>query len=300
MIKILMIVLSVILVSLFVYVIFEGKAAIQFSYKICHPIRYPRALTVNEKCQIEKIVIKSSLGPDLSGLIISPEQIKGTIIVCHYLGGNKEVVISMLEPLIEEGYQIVSYDYLNHGASCDSSSMKYTLMKDFDLFFKYIKSRKLSTQYGIIGFSMGSTLVIHGMANYPEIITGVIDSGPLMDTEKYFQYVLDSNKINNWLERKLFIGYQLYIAGFRKMEQVTKKELAMIRDRHILFIHGSRDNIIGLDDAKLAIEYLKSCDIELWVIEGARHLTGYYLKKEQYIKKVKEVFFAMGEDNTLV
>jgi alpha-beta hydrolase superfamily lysophospholipase len=300
MIKILIIVLSIILLCLFVYVIFEGKAAIQFSYKLCHPIRNPRALKVNDKFQIEKIVIKSSYGTDLSGLIVSPEQIKGTIIACHYLGGNKEAVISMLEPLIEEGYQIVSYDYLNHGESCDSPSMKYTLMKDFDLFFQYIKGRKLSTQYGIIGFSMGGTLVIHGMANYPEIITGVIDSGPLMDTVKYFQYILDSSKINHWLERKLFIGYQLYLAGFRKMERVTKNELALIQDRHILFIHGSRDNIIGLDDAKQAIKYLKSRDTELWVIEGARHLTGYFLKKEQYIKKIKEVFLVIRKDNNLV
>ncbi|PXV95577.1 alpha-beta hydrolase superfamily lysophospholipase [Lachnotalea glycerini] len=300
MIKTLIIVLIIIILKLFTYVILEGKAAIQFSYKICHPVRNPRVLTVKEKYHIEKITTKSSYGTDLSGLIISPKQIKGSIIVCHYLGGNKEAVVSMLEPLIEEGYQIVSYDYINHGASSNSLSTKYTLMKDFDLFFKYIQSRKLSMKYGIIGFSMGSTLVIHGMANYPEIITGVIDSGPLMNTEKYFQYVLDSNKINHWLERKLFIWYQLYIAGFRKMERVTKKELAMIRDRHILFIHGTRDNIIGLDDAKQAIEYLKTNDIELWVMEGARHLTGYFLKKEEYIKKIKEVFVAIREDDTFV
>lgn len=184
----------------------------------------------------------------------------------------------------------MSYDYVNHGDSSDSSSTKYTLMEDFEHFYEYMKVQYPSYTYGIIGFSMGSTLVIHGMANYPEIVAGIVDSGPLIDTVKYFNYALDCNKVKNVIERKLFIWYQQFIAGFRKVKKITKEDLKNIHNRPILFIHGTRDNIITPDNSELAIKLLPDCDAELWKIEGARHLTGYYLMGAEYKRRISNFF----------
>lgn len=66
--------------------------------------------------------------------------------------------------------------------------------------------------------------------------------------------------------------------------------LNKMKEKKVLFIHGERDNIIPLSDAKFALASMPEGNGELWSIPGSRHLTNRFLKKEEYEKRIVDFF----------
>lgn len=89
-------VLILLLISFLIYCMIYGTKAIKLVYKLGHPIRNPRKLMLKGQYKIEETTIELDEKRRLAAICVSPEKIEGTIIVDHFLGGNKEAVVSMM------------------------------------------------------------------------------------------------------------------------------------------------------------------------------------------------------------
>ena len=215
---------------------------------------------------------------------------KGTIIACHYLGGSKTSIYTYIEPLLEAGYTVVSFDYPNHGESESRKGNKYTLEDDMKRFIQKLKALGIQGPYGTMGFSMGATIAISAVDVLPEIKAIVVDSGPLIFVRDYFEYVLKSKNITNKIERIVFLFFYLYIIGFYKMSRRMVKRLKKIKGIPILIIHSKKDKIISYKNARYAYDLVGSENSKLITVQKAHHLTNKIILGEEYNEAVLKFF----------
>ena len=215
---------------------------------------------------------------------------KGTIIACHYLGGSKTSIYTYIEPLLEAGYTVVSFDYPNHGESESRKSNKYTLEDDMKRFILKLKALEIQGPYGTMGFSMGATIAISAVDVLPEIKAIVVDSGPLIFVRDYFEYVLKNKNIKNKIERIVFLFFYLYIIGFYKMSRRMIKRLKEIKGIPILIIHSKKDKIISYKNARYAYDLVGSENSKLITVQKAHHLTNKVILGDKYDEAVLKFF----------
>lgn len=260
-------------------------------YELTHPIKYNYDNNSNNIYTYKKFEFLTNDGVKLSGIDYQPQiACKGTILVCHFLGGSKEAILLFVEPLLMNGYRILSFDNRNHGESEICKGIKNSLLADFTAFYKKIKTMGITGPFGIMGFSMGASQAIWAANKYDDVRAIISDSGPMLFAKKYFNYVLDDRKIKNPIHRNIFLFVFLHYVGFAKITKNTIRSLANLKGKPILLIHGERDNIMSIDNPKLAYKLLKSDDVSLWCIPRSRHLTNRYINPKEYDERIVAFF----------
>jgi pimeloyl-ACP methyl ester carboxylesterase len=265
------------------------------AYNLAHLLNHPKKVQFSLNRSIPVIYQKFDFytkdGIKLKGIDMKPKmKTKGTILVCHYLGGSKEQILPFVECLLRTGFRIVSFDFRNHGESQSDNRIKFCLEDDFDSFIEIVKQKVEAESFGIIGFSMGATSALFGLGKYPEIKAAVIDSGPLILVKEYFLYTLNEKKVKNPLTRFFFLTIYLYYAGFNRMSKNTFKILQPIVNKQVLLIHGDKDNIIPIENAEIVLKYLDPKCTILWRVPNSRHLTNRFLRTREYEQNVVQFF----------
>ena len=74
------------------------------------------------------------------------------------------------------------------------------------------------------------------------------------------------------------------------MAKKTIRLLKELKGKPVLMIHGDKDNIISIDNAKLAYEILSSSEASLWCVPRSRHLTNKHLKPKEYDERIVAFF----------
>lgn len=282
--------LLIIPLAFFVYSYYK---AYKYAYELNHPRKACFTPNICIPITYKKFDFKTDTGLLLKGIDIKPKMnIKGTILVCHYLSGSKELILTFVDYMLRIGFRVITFDFRNHGESHVDKRIRFSLEEDFDAFYKYIKNSGIEGPFGVIGFSMGATPALYGFYKYPEIKAAVIDSGPLLFVKKYFLYLLDNKKILNMFYKVSFLLIYLYHAGFNRMSRKTIAVLKALRGRPVLLVHGEKDNVIPLENARAAHEYLGLGPDALWEIPNSRHLTNRFIRKEEYEKRISEFFIS--------
>lgn len=272
-------------------ILYNLVIAYRLVYDLSHPIKYEYSLKSDVTFTYSKFNIKTKDNVNLKGIDYRPEKKEqGTILVCHYLGGSKEAILPFIEPLLQMGLRVLSFDFRNHGESDLIKQTKYYLEKDFDSFFDEVKSRGIKGPFGTMGFSMGATSALYALNKYSEVKATIVDSGPLLHVKEYFKYVLDNKNITNPICRFFFLAIYLYHVGFAKMSRNTIKFLKESKGKSVLFIHGEKDNIITINNSEIAYELLKSENASFWKVPNSRHLTNRYICKLEYENRITDFF----------
>ncbi|MEF2965911.1 alpha/beta fold hydrolase [Paenibacillus sp. M1] len=291
----LIVIISALIAIFILYNVYCASRAYAKAYSLSHPKRVKYDIAPGRiPMRVEKFEFMASDGVVLKGIDYIPcsENKIGTLLACHYLGGSKESIIPTVEGLLKAGFRILSFDYRNHGESGEERKIRFCLEDDFYCFYEACRKRGITESVGVIGFSMGATPSLLGLARYPDIKAAVIDSGPLIDVKAYFLYVLENERVKNPLVRFWFLYLYLIRAGFCNMAKHTLFMMRRIRSKPVLFIHGGRDHIIPIGNAVKAGQCLHPSFYKIWEIPEARHLTNFYVRKEEYQQKVADFFQA--------
>ena len=260
-------------------------------FELTHPIKYKFDLRLRIPYTYKKFEFITRDGVKLAGIDYQPKTTcRGTILVCHFLGGSKEAILTFVDSLLLNGYRILSFDNRNHGESETVKGIKASLQTDFAAFFKKVKSMGIIGPFGIMGFSMGVSQALWAMSKYNDVQAVITDSGPLLYVKKYFNYVLNDRKIKNPIRRALFLFIFLHYVGFSKMAKKNIKLLKKIKGKPVLLIHGEKDNVIAIDNPKLAYELLESNEASIWFVPRSRHLTNKYVKAKEYDERIVAFF----------
>ncbi len=275
-------------IGFFIYSFIE---AYTLACKLSHPKRCIFRPEIKGAGVVRKFDFRSEDGLSLKGIEAVPKgEIKGTVIVCHYLGGTKEMALSFAGFLLDYGFRLVSFDFRNHGESQDDKSIRFSFERDFQGFFEALKKMRPEDSFMVLGYSIGSNIALFGMDRYREVRAAVIDSGPLIYAGSYFRYVLDERKVGNPVTRLLFLAMYLYYAGFINLAKRTQAALERLKGRPLLMIQGEKDHIIPSPNAAAAYEYVRSENAEIWMVKNSRHLTNHSVERNQYSKRVAGFF----------
>lgn len=260
-------------------------------YELTHPVKYQYDNTLKIPYTYKKFEFMAHDGIKLAGIDYQPKtDCKGTILVCHFLGGSKEAILIFVDSLLMNGYRILSFDNRNHGESDTYKGIKAYLQTDFTVFYEKMKSMGIDGPFGIMGFSMGASQAFWAMSKYRDIQAVIVDSGPLLFVKKYFKYVLDNKKIRDPIQRFIFLSIFLYYVGFSRMSKKTKILLENLKGKPVLMICGEKDHIISVDNLKLTYDLLKSSEASIWFVPHSRHLTNKYLRPKEYDERIVAFF----------
>ncbi len=238
------------------------------------PIRHKRP--EGEKPWLEKAKINFIAIPEIDKSIAVYKWGEGDkkALVVHGWSGRATQLYKIIEALLQEGYEVYSFDAPAHG----QSTGKKTMMPE------YIKSiQKISEVYGpfevAIGHSMGGISLLNTQGEQPVFKKLVVIGTPDSIYNIFNGFV-------KMLELKPIVAEKL----IKVFEKITGKSIFEFHGSNntkkikepILIIHDKQDRDVPLVDAQNNYEHAKNA--ELFVTEGLGH--NRILKNKSVIQKI--------------
>jgi len=229
----------------------------------------------------------------LSGWFFKKLDSDRTVILAHDYGKNRlqfeESTMNIVKGFLNNGYNVLTFDFRNSGKSGGSLTSMGVLEKD-DLIavINYTTKYHNSKHIVLMGFCTGATASILAGSKAENVDAIILDS-PFADFDDYINY-----RAEKWhLPLKLFrytIPKAVKILGNINTDEVSPMgAIINLSPRPVLFIHGKDDSSIPASNSmELYALYSKtnSNNTELWEVEGAGHLGSYNKNPETYMSRV--------------
>lgn len=199
----------------------------------------PRYETPNREIAIRVKAAVSHLSSGSSEIVTYAWGKGPTVLFAHSWGGRGTQVAAFVEPLIQAGYRVVSFDGPAHGAS----SGKQTDMIEFAAAIKAVADTN-GPPHAVIGHSFGAANTLlairdHGLAPKKVVMIGCFAHGV---------WVIDSfgillNIPNRIIEQMRLLLEQRY-DGRLRWESLSLVEMAQNVSAHIMLVHDKDDREI--------------------------------------------------------
>lgn len=233
---------------------------------------------------------------------------RGLILFCHELGGSRWSAMAYCEGLFKAGFEILSFDFRNHGSSDKQSGYEpLHWLTEFELTdvrgaLKLIDSREeLKHQpVGIFGISRGGSAALAAASTSDSVKCVACESAystrSMMSlfSQRWVSLLVPqwmSGWIPAWHVELSLTGGRLYSQFKRKCRYVhLERTLASLRDRPVLLISGQRDNYVRPEIAQSLHESLGDKSAELWMVPKARHNGARPTNQEAYDQRLVEFY----------
>jgi pimeloyl-ACP methyl ester carboxylesterase len=262
------------------------------AYMFLHPVRFgihrtPDALHL----RYENVTFPSATdGLKLHGWYIPASGVPhGLILFCHGRQGNRSSVLEHAAYLHRAGYALFSFDFRDCGDSDgDMSTIGWREVGDALGAAAYLRDRRDTRAFplGIFGVSMGAAVAIQASAKLPEIRCVIADSPyATLDSavrRRFFGLMGPGGEIfRGPVER---VGETMMGGAALAVSPLTA--ILQIAPRHILLIHGSRDQICDPEDSRRLFAAAASGTASLWMVNGAGHVGAYRAHTTEYERRV--------------
>ena len=237
---------------------------------------------------------------------------RGLILFCHELGGNRWSAMSYCEGLFDAGFEILSFDFRNHGSSDKQAGYEpLHWLTEFELTdvrggLSLIKSRDDLAQQplGIFGVSRGGSAALAAASTSEAIACVACESAystrSMMSlfSQRWVSLLVPqwmSGWIPAWHVEMSLTGGRLYSQFKRKCRYVhLERSVPSLRDRPVLLISGERDNYVRPEIAKSLHECLGEDVADLWMVPKARHNGARQTDQESYDQRLVEFFSSLS------
>ncbi|MGC3945004.1 MAG: alpha/beta fold hydrolase [Chryseolinea sp.] len=171
---------------------------------------------------MEEIIIQASDGYRLSALYGSAEaNAKGTAVISSATGVKKEFYVNFGLFLIEQGYDVLLFDYRGIGGSAPRDLRSSSIfmhdwgIKDMNAVMKHLVETKGCTNITWIGHSIGAQLT--GFIEHHTFIRKVIAINAAVGYWGYFPFPMN---LGIWMMWYLVSPLMLRLYGYGKMRQI--------------------------------------------------------------------------------
>jgi pimeloyl-ACP methyl ester carboxylesterase len=218
------------------------------------------------------------------------------IIMVHGIGQNRwntwERAPQKAQMFVQHGYDVLVFDLRGHGQSGgDRLGFGWSERNDVLGAVAYVEQRGIPAGHiGVQAHSYGAATSLLAAAEGPDIAAVVADSAfsgirPLLDREVQLRGYppIFAPGID-------LVGSQLYGVDLDQIAPVAR--VGKIAPRRILFIHGSEDARIPVENSQQLFAAAHNQDDELWIVPGAAHVQGFAVEPEVYAQKVLAFFDA--------
>lgn len=235
---------------------------------------------------------------------------RGVILFGHELNGDRWNAVPYVTPLLDEGYDVLTFDFRNHGAS---DAPPNTVLKpwvnrydvaDVRAAVAYLKSRPDADPRGIgvLGISRAGGASLCAAAVEPYIRCLFTDGAyPLQTTHYlYLQRYLNiyipngwhwlSNRVPRWFFEWFFLTPSRRSWGKRNNYPFIDVEAtARGVQQPVLMVHGGRDSMIPVEAARV-LEKSLAGPSKLWICEKAKHNGSINTEPAEYQRRLARFF----------
>lgn len=260
------------------------------SERVVRPVRYQPALGPSDfGLPAEAISLTASDGSRSAGWLIPHPKPTGLLLMLHGYGASKEDLLDIARALYEQGtFHLLLLDARGHGASGGSTvSFGHQEMRDVHAALEFAAHRPecRGLPIGCYGISMGGAMALLAAVEFRQIQAVITDS----------TYADLSNAIarTQWLTYHIprfplgqmtLWGTELRL-GRRMRDLSPQRVIGQITPRPVLLIHGTEDATIPKEEA-MALYHAAQEPKELWLIEGAEHVAGFYKERQEYPRRI--------------
>lgn len=237
---------------------------------------------------------------------------RGLILFCHELGGNRWSAMSYCEGLFDEGFEILSFDFRNHGSSEKQANYEpLHWLTEFELAdvrgaLSLIDARdELKHQsLGVFGVSRGGSAALAAAATSQSVECVACESAystrAMMSlfSQRWVSLLVPqwmSGWIPAWHVELSLTGGRLYSQFKRgcRYAHIERYE-PKLQERPVLLISGERDNYVRPEIANALHQSLGEETTELWMVPKARHNGARQADQAGYDQRLVEFFSAMS------
>lgn len=239
---------------------------------------------------------------------------RGLILFCHELGGNRWSAMSYCEGLYEAGFEILSFDFRNHGASDTQPGYDpIHWMTEFELndirgALSLIDDHEDLTgqPLGLFGISRGAVAALAAASEVDRIkfvvCEGAYSTRSMMSLfAKRWVTLLVPQWMAGWIPawhvEVSLAGGRIYSELKRKCQYVHLESFtAKLSDRQVLLISGQRDNYVRPEIAESLRDNIGSESADLWIVPNARHNGARLTDPAAYDQRLARFFAAMSPE----
>lgn len=206
---------------------------------------------------------------------------QGTIVHFHGNYGNMTNHFPLALFLVDEGFDVLCFDYQGYGASEGRTSREMTI-QDGVATVRYARDhlRNSSTGVAVFGQSLGGAIGIVVAAQEPYVRGAVIEA-------TFTSY----RRMSKTVLRRSVFGYPVswILSPFIGHRYNPEDFVAEISPRPLLFVHGGADRIVPLEMSEQL--YAKAREPKtLWIIPGAEHLQCHRKAGKNYASTLARFF----------
>jgi dipeptidyl aminopeptidase/acylaminoacyl peptidase len=220
-----------------------------------------------------------------------PSRNRAAVILVHGIGTNRADPLAFGRDLHARGYGLLLLDLRAHGDSGGSvSTLGLHEVRDVRAAFRFVASRADvdPERIGVYGYSLGAATAIMAAAEMREIRAVVADSA--FASAEWLVANQFRNLVNlpPWMAPVVLAigGLQ---AGVNPRAVAPVNYVGTIAPRPLFIIHGERDDIILVDNARLLAEAAGQ-PTETWIAPDAPHVGAYGRYHDEYLARVTQFF----------
>jgi len=244
----------------FVFLLLFQGCASHFFQPDKHVYRTPKYYDL----KYDDVYFKSYDKTSLHAWRIYPStQSKGLVFVAHGNAQNLSAHFVSWIWLVKQGYEVFIFDYREYGKSEGESSIKGSI-EDTKAALDYVE-KVYAKPYVAVGQSLGGTMLLNAVEN--------------RDNEKIKFFVIDStftgfSDIASEKMDSLWLTWPFqWIPKLTLTSDYDAKDRVQAIEKPLLFIHGSLDYIITVDDSWKLFEG-SPMPKEMWIVKHAHHIQG--------------------------
>lgn len=253
----------------------------------------------------KKITIVSG-STHLTGYLYGEASAKGLVVVCHGIAGGGEDNLSMVKYMLDDGYQVFTFDYTGVYESEGASSVGfYQAVKDLNAVLGYIEASASLKNLPVFlyGHSWGGYTAA-AVLNFKHNIAGVITisgfSSPMAITKEAAGRIIPTLLVDLLLPFAAI--YQRIVFG--KNYNLSAIDGINSCDVPVLVMHGKEDEVISYEGSSIIaqrshitnpnVEYYtetrpgKSNHMGIFFTKGG---TAYYLAKKEELKMLHDLYY---------
>ncbi|MDQ2085087.1 alpha/beta hydrolase [Herbivorax sp. ANBcel31] len=236
----------------------------------------------------------------LRGWFFDAPESNSTVILAHGYGQNRlpfgENTIELIKSFLNEGYNLLTFDFRNSGES-EGKITSVGYLEKYDLLgaIEYAK-RRGSDEIILFGVSMGASTSILAAAESQDVDAVIADS-PFSDLTMYLNENLSvwSNLPSIPFDKTTLLAVKL-VSGVDTNDVSPVDDIDKISPRPVLLIHSTDDETIPAKHSRL-LKDASDSTVELWETSGASHIKTYEEYPYEYIKRIFD-FLKINEEES--
>ncbi len=200
---------------------------------------------------------------------------KASVLFFHGAGGNISTYMYMIEPLVENGYQVYAVDFRGYGKSTGNPT-HINIKSDVEVIYAKMKKNEVikNTKLIVMGASLGCQIATYFTKTHQDEVSALILDGG-------FASFADVAKLYAPKEAHMFIE-----GALGKMYP-SKNEIKGIENMPKLIIHGKVDKSIPMSQSEVVFKNAK--EPKAFFVSEKGHLEALKLETEKVFKEIDKL-----------